>query len=335
MNQVELKKTVDSIFSNHHGILAADESIPTAGKRLESIRVESTPETRRKYREIFLATAGIDQFLSGVIFFDETFRQNIGNQTFPEFLKSQNIIPGIKVDKGTVELPGHPNEVITQGLEGLPERLTEYYSLGARFAKWRAVISISENLPSEECLKQNAEILATYAKNCIEANIVPILEPEVLLDGNHSLEKSEQVTTQTLKTVFEAVKNQNIPFEFIILKTSMVVPGNKSGENMDPQKIAEATARCLKNSVPENIGGVVFLSGGQTPTEATANLNEIQKLGPYPRPLSFSYARALQGPSLQIWQGQDQNVRQAQEVFLKRLKLNCLANQGKYDQSLE
>lgn len=323
-------KTIRKIFENSKGILAADESIPTAGKRLESINVSSTPETRQKYREIFLTAPEIENYLSGVIFFDETFRQNLNGVSFPKFVEEKGIVPGIKVDGGAVDSPEFPGEKITVGLTGLADRLTEYYSLGARFAKWRAVITISDTLPTDACLIANAEALAQYSKYCLDAGIVPIIEPEVLLEGNHGIQKSEEVTTKTLKIVFDAFKKINLPLDEIILKTSMVVPGNKSGEPMDPAKIAEGTARCLKTAVPENLGGVVFLSGGQTPVQATENLNAIAKLGPYPWPLSFSYARALQGPSLEIWKGEDSNIPAAQEVFLKRLKLNCAANRGEY-----
>ncbi len=331
-----MQDIIQKIFSDNRGILAADESIPTAGKRLASIGVESTPETRRKYREIFLTAPEIEKYLGGVIFFDETFRQNDpADNPFPKLLEEQNIVPGIKVDKSTVDFESHPGEKITEGLDGLPKRLSEYFSLGARFAKWRAVITIGEGIPSDDCLNKNAEILAQYSKNCIDANIVPIIEPEVLLEGSHSLEKSEEVTAKTLQIVFQAIQKQSLTIENIILKTSMVVPGSQSGEIMDPKKIAKATARVLKNSVPENLGAVVFLSGGQTPIQATENLNAIQKLGPYPWPVSFSYARALQEPSLKIWRGLDENIPEAQKNFLKRLKLNCLANQGQYEPSLE
>ncbi len=330
IDKQEKLNTIKKIFEGSRGILAADESIPTAGKRLASIGVESTEETRRKYREIFLAVSGIEDYLSGVIFFDETFRQSINGKPFPKFLEERGIIPGIKVDKGAVDFKESPKEKITEGLDGLPERLAEYYALGARFAKWRAVITIGEGIPTDLCLNKNATILAEYAKNCIDAGIVPIIEPEVLLDGPHSIEKSEEVTTKTLKTIFAVFKNLQIPLDEVILKTSMVVPGSESGEPMDPLKIGEATARCLRASVPDELGGVVFLSGGQTPKQATENLNAIAKLGPFAWPLTFSYARALQGPSLEIWQGKDENISTAGEVFLKRLKLNCAANRGEY-----
>jgi len=377
----EKLETIKKIFANSKGILAADESIPTAGKRLASINVESTPENRQKYREIFLTAPGIENYLSGVIFFDETFRQTVngnraqaeqssydGNRaqaeqssydgkTFPKFIEEKGIVPGIKVDAGAHDTPEFPGEKLTVGLNGLPARMAEYYALGARFAKWRAVITIGEGIPTEACLVANAEAMAEYSKNCLDAGIVPIIEPEVLLDGDHSIQKSEEVTTKTLSVVFEVFKEKNLPLDEIILKTSMVVPGhraqaeqssydgnraqaeqssydgNKSGEPMDPIKIAEGTARCLRTAVPENLGGVVFLSGGQTPVQATANLNAIAKLGPYPWPISFSFARALQGPSLEIWQGKDENIPAAQEVFLKRLKLNCAANRAQAEQS--
>lgn len=326
----EKLNTIKKIFADSKGILAADESIPTAGKRLESIGVSSTPETRQKYREIFLTAPGIENYLSGVIFFDETFRQSVSGVPFPKFIENIGIIPGIKVDGGAVDTPEFPGEKLTIGLNSLPKRLKDYYSLGARFAKWRAVITISESTPTDACLLANAEALREYSKYCLDAGIVPIIEPEVLLDGAHGIQKSEEVTTKTLSIVFETFKKSGLALDEIILKTSMVVPGNKSGEPMDAAKIAEGTARCLKAVVPENLGGVVFLSGGQTPIQATENLNAIAKLGPYPWPLSFSYARALQGPSLEVWKGEDKNIPAAQEIFLKRLKLNCAANRGEY-----
>ncbi|MBI3589109.1 MAG: fructose-bisphosphate aldolase class I [Candidatus Liptonbacteria bacterium] len=329
----EKLSTIQKIFSGSKGILAADESVPTAGKRLESIGVPSTPETRQKYREIFLTTPGIESYLSGVIFFDETFRQSLNGKSFPKLVEEKGIVPGIKVDKGAVDSLEFPGEKITVGLDGLPARLAEYYALGARFAKWRAVITIGNNIPTDGCLIKNAGILAEYSKNCLDAGIVPIIEPEVLLDGEHSIEKSEAITTKTLRITFNSLKNLNLPLNEVILKTSMVVPGNKSGEPMDPSKIAEATVRCLKNSVPAEVGGIVFLSGGQTPVQATVNLNAISKLKPLPWPTSFSYARALQGDPLKIWQGKDENILAAQAVFLKRLKLNCAANRAQAEQS--
>lgn len=329
-NKEEKRSTIKKIFSDYKGILAADESTSTAGKRLSSINVESTPETRQKYREVFLTTPGIEKYLGGVIFYDETFRQKIEGKTFSEYVGEKGIVPGIKVDAGAKDSDKFPGEKVTEGLDGLSVRLADYYSLGARFAKWRAVITIGENLPTEGCLRKNAEIIAQYSKDCLDAGIVPIIEPEVLLEGTHTIEKSEEVITKTLEITFEAIKNIGLPLDEIILKTSMVVPGNKSGELMNPKEIAERTARCLKTSVPENLGGVVFLSGGQTSIQATENLNSIVKLGPYPWPLSFSYARALQGDALQIWQGKDENIPAAQEVFLKRLKLTYAANRGKY-----
>ncbi|MFA6354775.1 MAG: class I fructose-bisphosphate aldolase [Candidatus Paceibacterota bacterium] len=335
INKQEKLETIKKIFSQNRGILAADESIPTATKRLASINLESTPETRKKYREIFLTTPEIEKYISGVIFFDETFRQSVNEKIFPQFLAEKGIIPGIKVDKGVIEFPASPTEKITDGLIGLPERMAEYYALGARFAKWRAIITIGEGIPTDACIQKNAEILAEYAKDCIEVNIVPIIEPEVLLDGDHTIAKSEEVTTKTLQVVFQNLKNLQIPLDEVILKTSMVIPGNKSGEPMDSNKIAEATVRCLRASVPNELGGVVFLSGGQTPIQATENLNVIAKLGPFPWPLSFSYARALQGPSLKIWQGKDENIPVAQAEFIKRLKLNSAAVKGVYDAAME
>ncbi len=334
-NKQEKLETIKKIFSGGRGILAADESIPTAAERLKSIGVESTLETREKYREVFLTAPEIEKYLGGVIFFDETFRESINGKSFPQFIREVGIIPGIKVDKGTIAFSDSPIEKITDGLAGLTDRLKEYYSLGARFAKWRAVISIGDGITTDACIQKNAEILAEYASACVAENIVPIVEPEVLLEGNHSIDKSEEVLAKTLQAVFTALRNSQVPLDEVILKTSMVVPGNKSGEPMDTQRVAEATVRCLRNNVPAELGGVVFLSGGETPTEATENLNAIAKLGPFPWPLSFSYARALQEPSLKIWQGKDENIPAAQAEFIKRLKLNCAAAKGVYDAAME
>lgn len=339
-------KSLESIAKNlacqNKGILAADESTKTAGKRLVSIGLESTEENRRQYRELFFTTPGIGKYLSGVILYDETTRQNASNgKPFLQLLQEQGVIPGIKVDGGLVDFSGSSDEQITQGLEGLEARLLEYYKIGARFSKWRSVVTIDEakHLPTLECICENARIMTNYAKMSQRAGIVPIVEPEVLLEGSHSSAKAEEVTTRTLQEVFRQLQEQGVHLPGLILKTSMVVPGKESGEAMVPEKVGEMTIRCLKASVPASVAGVVFLSGGQTAQQATANLNAIAKLekqaGGMLWGISFSYARALQGPSLEVWKGKSENIPVAQQVFLKRLEFTVAADRGEYDSFLE
>lgn len=332
MNIAAINKTAQRLLASGKGILAADESIASATKRLAGIGVESSEETRRLYRELFFTAPGVENYLSGVILFDETIRQSASDGTpFRTLLASKGIVPGIKVDQGTVDFKGHPNEVVTKGLEGLDGRLDEYAKLGARFAKWRAVIAIGTHLPSEDALQENARILAEYAFACQQRNILPIIEPEVLLDGKHLLEDSEEVTIATVKTCFVALRDMRVALEGVILKTSMVVPGNKSGQRVDHASIADATVRMLKASVPKEVPGVVFLSGGQEPREAAENLNAIAKQEPFPWEIAFSFARALQQPALEVWRGKKENWDEAQKVFLQTLKDNTLADQGELE----
>ncbi len=331
MDQEILKSTVSKMMAKGKGILAADESNSTADKRLADIGVTGGEENRRRYRDLFLSTPGIEDYLSGVILYDETIRQNALDGTpFVTKLSNAGIVPGIKVDKGTKDLPNFPGEKITEGLDGLDARLKEYFDMGARFAKWRAVITITESTPTDLSIEANAEVLARYAGLCQEAGIVPMIEPEVLLDGDHSFERSEEVTTKTVQKVFELLTRYSVWLPGIILKTSMVLPGNKSGETRSAKEIAEATVRMLKASIPGDIGGVVFLSGGQSPEEATENLNEIAKLEPLPWEVTFSYARAIQGPVLEAWHGDDANLDKAREVYLQRLRELVDADFGRY-----
>lgn len=347
------------------GLLAADESSSTANKRLASIKMEGNEENRRKYRVLFLDIHGIEEFLSGVILYDETIRQKASNGTsFPELLIQKGIIPGIKVDTGAKDFALHIGEKITEGLDNLGERLKEYYAIGARFAKWRAVITIDDanGLPSDVCIKSNAHAMARYAAICQENGMVPIVEPEVLLDGTHTIEKCEEVSEKTLKMTFAELKEMGVYLPGVILKTSMVLSGNKCQKKSNSAEIATATLRCLKKSVPKEVTGIVFLSGGQTADEATENLNAIValakkegshspdsgsrlldsgtslELGASPKlgapwQLSFSYARALQGPSLEVWQGREENMNLARNVFLKRLKMTSAAREGNYSSS--
>lgn len=326
----DLYSIAQKMVALNKGILAADESNATAAKRLASIQMESTPENRRQYRELFLGTQGIENALSGVILYDETIRQNLSDGTpFVKHLESIGVLPGIKVDMGLKDMPGFPGEKISVGLDTLDTRLQEYYAMGARFAKWRSVIAIGPNLPTEACIKANAMVMALYAGFCQAANIVPMIEPEVLLDGDHDLQRAEEVTTRTLELCFEAAREYHVDLKGLILKSSMVIPGNKCADQSSPEQIAEATIRCLKKTVPAEVPGIVFLSGGQTAEQATDNLRAInqaaQKSGNAPWQLTFSYARALQGPPLAIWAGKPENLPKAREVFTERLTANSKA----------
>ncbi|MFZ5933215.1 MAG: class I fructose-bisphosphate aldolase [Patescibacteria group bacterium] len=318
------------------GILAADESFPTIEKRFAKIGLASTEETRRAYREVLITAPEIERYISGVILFDETIRQKAKDGTpFVETLVSRGIIPGIKVDQGTEVVPGTQDEKVTKGLTGLEARLAEYKALGARFTKWRAVYSIGEWAPSEAIIERNAEGLAQYALISQKAGLVPMVEPEVLMDGRHSFKKCEEVTTKILTVVFRKLQEKGVELSKMLLKPNMVLPGKDSGEKVNPQLVAEATVRTLKNSVPTSVPGIVFLSGGQTPQEATIYLNEMNKYKDLPWQLSFSFGRALQDPVLTTWAGKVGNVEAAQRAFLKRARLNSLARFGQYRPELE
>lgn len=331
-----LQKTASRMMQKGKGILAADESNGTAGKRLTSIDVENTEENRRLYRELFLGAKGIEQYLSGVILYDETLRQkNNDGVPYAEHLENLGIVPGIKVDMGAKDFPGFPGEKITEGLDGLRERLQEYYKLGARFAKWRAVITIGDGIPTAECIHTNAVTLARYARLCQEEGIVPMVEPEVLFEGNHSIEKAEEVTRNTVSEVFYQAKRYRADLKGMILKTSMVLAGNKHGEQSSAEEVGKATVRMLKESVPEEVPGVVFLSGGQEPVPATEHLDAIADHEPLPWELAFSYARAIQGPALEIWKGKEENLEEARKEFFKRLQMNVAADMGVYSTDTE
>jgi fructose-bisphosphate aldolase, class I len=326
-----LTEMIKALFPPGKGLLAADESIASAGKRLDPINVESTPENRCRFRELFLGAPGAEQYMSGVILADETIRQSSsGGVPFPKLLADRGIVPGIKVDAGSKPMPGFPEEEVTEGLDGLADRLKEYAALGARFAKWRAVIRIGKGIPTDACIAANALQLALYAGRCQDAGIVPMVEPEVLLDGSHPIDAAERVTTQVLLTLIATLKTYNVDLAGTIVKTSMVLPGKASGSAATPEQIAEATVRCLRAAIPEGVGGVVFLSGGQSSEQATLNLNAIAKHGPFPWPLTFCYARALQYPATDIWAGKDENLEKARAAFLDRLKANAAASTGNF-----
>ncbi|HLD30882.1 MAG TPA: class I fructose-bisphosphate aldolase [Patescibacteria group bacterium] len=336
MNEETLQSIAKKIVADYKGILAADEGMPTAKKRLESIGLESTEESRRQCRELFLTTEGMENYISGVILFDETvYQKNSTGKLFVDLLKEKGIIPGIKVDRGTIDMLLHPEEKITEGLGGLWESLEKYYELGLRFSKWRAVIKIGKNLPTDDCILENARIIAEYAYLSQKAGIVPIVEPEVLLDGDHDLEKSEEITTKVLKIVFEKLREKKVQLDGLILKSSMVISGKDCPVQANPEEIAVATIRCFKNSVPAEVPGIVFLSGGQKAVQATINLNAINKLNPSPWKISFSFGRGLQGPSLEIWAGKSENISKAQKEFTKRMEANRAANKGEYIPEME
>jgi fructose-bisphosphate aldolase, class I len=327
----DLQTVAKALVAEGKGILAADESDGTIKKRFDSIGVESTEENRRAYRELLFTTEGVEEFISGVIFFDETIRQSTEDGTpFPELLESRGIIPGIKVDKGAKDLAGAAGETVTEGLDGLRERLAEYYELGARFTKWRAVISIGDGLPSDYCIWTNAHALARFAALSQEAGLVPIVEPEVLMDGEHSIEESYRVTDRTLQALYTELFDQRVKREGSLLKTNMVVSGYDASEQADVDTVAEMTIKCLKNTVPAAVPGVVFLSGGMSDEDATARLNAMNQRGPHPWELSFSYGRALQAPALKAWGGDPSKVEDAQKAYYRRAKFNSAARSGSY-----
>jgi fructose-bisphosphate aldolase, class I len=327
----DLQTTAKALVAEGKGILAADESTGTIKKRFDSINVESTEENRRAYRELLFTTEGIEEFISGVIMFDETIRQSTSDGTpFPKLLEERGIIPGIKVDKGAKDLAGAPGETVTEGLDGLREQLAEYRELGARFTKWRAVISIGDGRPSDYCIWANAHALGRFAALSQEAGLVPIVEPEVLMDGEHTIDESYRVTSRTLHAVFTELFDQRVEREGMLLKPNMVLPGYESSEQVDDDTIAETTIKCLRNDVPAAVPGIVFLSGGQSDEDATARLNAMNARGPHPWELSFSYGRALQAPALKAWQGDPANVDEAQKAFYRRAKFNGAARSGSY-----
>ena len=313
------------------GILAIDESSATCKRRFEKLGVPDTEEKRREYRDLLITADGIENYVSGYILFDETIRQkSSGGASFASILEAKGIDIGIKVDAGTTDLPDHPGEKITKGLEGLDERLKEYKKLGATFAKWRAIYTIGENTPSETCMQANAEIFAKYALLCQENDIVPIVEPEVLMDGAHGMEKCYEVTSRNLRVVFDVLKTANVYLPGIILKTNMVLPGADREIVVNTMEIAKNTVKCLKENVPDVIGGIVFLSGGQKDEQAGKNLDAMHKLGPLPWPLTFSYGRAIQNPALSSWAANPNDIVGAQKLLLKAAENNSLASIGAY-----
>lgn len=332
-----LNLTARALVAPGKGILAADESSGTIKKRFDSIGCDSTEDRRRAYREMLFTTPGVSDYVSGVILFDETIRQNASDgRPLAKILESQGIIPGIKVDKGAVQLAKSPEELVTDGLDGLRARLVEYRDLGARFAKWRAVITIGAHIPSRLCLDVNAHALARYAALCQEEGIVPIVEPEVLMDGDHSLERCFQVTADTLHRVFGALYDQRVDLEGMLLKPNMVIPGKgHPSYPVSPDTVADATISCFRMVVPAAVPGIVFLSGGQGDEEATANLNAMNAKGPHPWQLSFSYGRALQAPALKAWKGDDANVGAGEAAYLHRAHMNSLARSGSYTPDAE
>ena len=336
MNVNDLNSVALAMVANGKGILAADESSPTIKKRFDSINAESTEENRRRYREMLFTTEGAADYIGGVILFDETIRQSTSDGVgFSQYLSDLGMIPGIKVDKGAKALAGFPGETVTEGLDGLRDRLAEYRDLGAKFAKWRAVINIGDGIPSEYGLSANAHALARYSALCQEAGIVPIVEPEVLMDGDHSIERCEEVTAAALDVVFAELKAHRVALEGIVLKPNMVISGSDASNRAAPQEVADATMRCLKAHVPAEVPGIAFLSGGQSAEEATEHLGLMNQMGDLPWELSFSYGRALQAPALAAWQGDEANYAAGQRALFKRAKLNSLAHLGKYEVAME
>jgi fructose-bisphosphate aldolase class I len=331
----QLRDTAKAMVASGKGLLAADESSGTANKRFQAVGLDTTEENRRTYRQLLLGADGVEQYLSGVILFDETIRQkDDSGKPFADVLKDKGIIPGIKVDKGAHELALHEGEKVTEGLDGLRERFAEYAQMGAGFAKWRAVITIvGDDLPSEACITANAHAMARYAALAQEAGIVPIVEPEVLLDGDHSIERCYAATAATQKALFAALKEQGVLLEGAILKASMVLSGKDAPDRAGVQEVAEQTVKCLKENVPSELAGVVFLSGGQSELEATAHLDAMNKLGGTPWPLTFSYSRAIQNPVLQLWAEGKQD--EARAAYLKRCEANSLASKGEWSEDFE
>ncbi len=333
----ELQTTAKAMVAKGKGILAMDESNATANKRFKKLGIDDTGENRRAYRELLLSAPGLGNYISGAILYDETIRQATSDGTaFPKYMVKQGIIPGIKVDTGAMDLAGFPGEKVTEGLDGLRGRLAEYKGMGARFAKWRAVITIGKGIPSHACIQANAHALARYAALCQEAGIVPIVEPEVLIDGDHSIERCYDVTHATLRTVFSELAAQQVAFDGMILKASMVISGLGAPQQASVKQVAEQTLRCLLNTVPASIAGVAFLSGGQSNEAATAHLNAMNAMAKnLPWPLTFSYARALQQSAMDAWLGKPANAATAQKLLIQRAKLNGAAATGSYSEQME
>ncbi len=336
MADTSLNQIAQAIVAPGRGILAADESTGTIKKRFDSIGVGSTEETRQTYREMLFTTEGVEEFISGVIMFDETIRQSSRDGTpFVEILEKKGIIPGIKVDKGAKDLAFAEGEKVTEGLDGLRERLAEYRQMGARFTKWRAVITIGDGIPSDTCLDVNAHALARYAALSQEQDLVPIVEPEVLMDGDHTIDRCEDVTRATLSRVFDTLKAQRVSYDGMLLKPNMVLSGKECPTQAAVDEVAKRTVELFREVIPADVPGVVFLSGGQTDEDATAHLNAMNKLGDLPWQLSFSYGRALQAPALKAWSGEDGKLEAGRKAFYKRAKLNGAARTGSYTPDME
>jgi fructose-bisphosphate aldolase class I len=337
VNLQELEKTARQLVAPGKGILAADESFGTIGKRFEAVGIETSEESRRAYREMLFTTPEIGEYLSGVILFDETLRQEASDgRRLSQVLEDQGIIPGIKVDKSTVNMPLSPNEKFTQGLDGLHDRLAEYRELGARFTKWRAVITIGDGIPTRSCVEANAEALAMYAAFAQDHDLVPIIEPEVLIDGDHSIDRCYEVSEWTLHETFDEVRDHGVELSGLLLKPNMVISGKNASEQAGVEQVARYTVECLLRTVPPAVPGVVFLSGGQTDLQATQHLNAMNRLYEgLPWELSFSYARALQGQPMEIWGGSTDKVEAAQRAFRHRAKMNSAARDGRYSDDME
>jgi fructose-bisphosphate aldolase, class I len=336
MDVQQLQSTAQALVAEGKGILAADESTGTIKKRLDSIGVESTEDTRRAYRELLFTTDGVEEFISGVILYDETIRQSASDGTpFPKLLESKGIIPGIKVDTGAKPLALTDGETITEGLDGLRDRLAEYRELGARFAKWRATYSIAPDKPSEYCVWTNAHALARYAALCQEAGLVPIVEPEVLQDGTHTIAESRKATGRVLQAVYTELHDQRLDFRGTLLKPNMVLSGYDASDRASADEVADVTLECFYKHVPAAVPGIVFLSGGQSDEDATAHLNAMNARGPHPWQLSFSYGRALQAPALKAWGGKPENVEAGQRAYYHRAKMNSAARTGMYAPEME
>jgi fructose-bisphosphate aldolase, class I len=336
MTVARLEETAQAMVAEGRGILAADESNATMTKRLEAVGVESTPESRRAFRSLLLTAEGAADYISGVIMYDETFRQTAaGGTPFPDCLTGQGILPGIKVDTGAKPLAGFRRETVTEGLDGLRDRLREYGELGGRFAKWRAVIRIESDLPTTACIEANARALARYAGLCQEAGIVPIVEPEVLMDGDHTIDRSEEVTAAVLRAVFDRLREQRVLLEGIVLKPNMLLSGYDCPEQAGIEEVAERTLACFRRVVPAAVPGIAFLSGGQSDDRAAAHLSAMNAIGGVPWQLTFSYGRALVGAPLRVWAGDDSKVGEAQAAFLHRARCNAAARRGEYVDSME
>jgi len=333
----QLESVAAALVDEGKGILAAYETVPTLTKRFDTLGIQSTEQTRRNYREMLFSSPGAAEFISGVIMQDETIRQrSSGGMPLAEVLSQQGVIPGIKVDTGAKPLAGSPGETVTEGLDGLRDRLSAYHGMGARFAKWRAVIRVTKTLPSSACIAANAQALARYGALCQEQDLVPIVEPEVLMDGSHSIERCDEATGTVLQAVFRALIEQGVALEQMLLKPNMVLPGKQSAQSASVQEVATATLRCLRRYVPAAVHGVVFLSGGQDDRVATAHLNAINRLpGPRPWRVSFSYGRALQDSALDAWHGRDENLEVGRQALYRRARCNGAACRGEYSDEME